>query len=466
MLMILNLYERAIRIRHAFPLIVVAAVALMALNEMSYQNSRLTLRNGIELTDARIASLRTLQLITDAELAVRARIVDGGHAQLDAVRVALNQLPNDSETTFRLISQVDLDGTIDVQSLRKQLGERIAQLTRSVALIEAGQLDAARQLAAAGDVEQRNSAIRLAVDRLLDQAAVMQQVARVSLYDTMRASRWLVHGLTFLVALGLYMFLRQVMRLDIARLRQQQRLELQVAERTGELRDLASHLMTAQEDERGRLARELHDELGALLSTIKLDLARAKRVGDVPAAALERLQSIDQRLNDGVALKRRIIENLRPSALEHLGLIDSVSLLCRDSAALLGVPVHEDLEPFSMARDRELTVYRLVQEALTNVAKYAHASEVFVCCRLEGEDAFVEVRDNGQGFEVNKLVVGTHGLAGMRLRMEAHGGGIRVQSSPGVGTTVTGRLRALKRNTEPDGSPHAQVAEPPTGLPT
>ncbi len=445
--MILSLYERAIRIRYAFPVVVVAAIALMAINEMSYQNSRLTLRNGIALTDARIASMRALQLITDAELAVRARIVDGEQAQLDAFKVAQRDLPREVEATFKLISEVDPHGKIDVANLREQLADRMAQLARSVAFIEAGQIDAARQVVAAGDVGQRNSAIRMGLDRLLEEAAAMQQVARVTLYDTMSASRWVVHGLTLLVALGLYVFMRLVMRLDTARLREQQRLELQVAERTDELRELASHLITAQEDERGRLARELHDELGALLSTIKLDLARAKRVGEVPAAALDRLQSIDQRLNDGVALKRRIIENLRPSALEHLGLIDSVSLLCRESAELLGVPVHEDLEPFSMARDRELTVYRLVQEALTNIAKYAQASEVFVRCRVEGDDAFVEVRDNGRGFEVDKVAVGTHGLAGMRLRMEAHGGSISVQSSPGVGTTVTGRMRALKRET-------------------
>jgi signal transduction histidine kinase len=447
-MMFVSLYERAIRLRYAFPLVVAAAVLLMTVNEVSYDHSRHTLRNGIALTDARITSQRTLQLITDAELAVRARLVDGGQAQLDAFGVALRELPLNIEATFRLISEVDLEGKIDVQKLRTQLNERIAELTRSAQLIETGQLDAARALIAKGDVGQRNTDIRTALDRLLQEAAALQQVARVTLYDTMSASRWLVHGLTLLVALGLYFFLRHVRLLDAARLREQQRLAVLVNERTSELRELASYLMTAQEDERGRLARELHDELGGLLSTIKLDLARARRQGEVSAAMLERLQSIDKRLNDGIALKRRIIENLRPSALDQLGLTDSLSLLCRESAELLGVPVHEDLEAISMARDRELTVYRLVQEALTNIAKYAHASEVWVRCRRDGDEVVVEVSDDGKGFDAGKMAVGQHGLAGMRLRMEAHGGSIQVQSSPGHGTKIQGRMRALPRRGE------------------
>jgi signal transduction histidine kinase len=284
------------------------------------------------------------------------------------------------------------------------------------------------------------------------------------LYDTMSASRWLVHGLTFLAALGLYFFLRHVRRLDTARLREQQRLAVLVNERTSELRELASYLMTAQEDERARLARELHDELGGLLSTIKLDLARARRQGEVSAAMLERLQSIDKRLNDGIALKRRIIENLRPSALDQLGLTDSLSLLCRESAELLGLPVHQDLEAISMARDRELTVYRLVQEALTNVAKYARASEVWVRCRREGDDVLVEVSDDGQGFDAGKVVAGQHGLAGMRLRMEAHGGSIQVQSSPGQGTKIQGRLRALPREGEEQEAALASALQPRPGV--
>jgi signal transduction histidine kinase len=455
---ILSFYERAIRIRYAFPLVVAAAVLLTTLNEWSYQHSRHTLRNGIALTDARLTAQRTLQLLTDAELAVRGQMVEGGQAHLEPFRVARRELPVASEATFKLIEEVDAERTIDVQGLRQQLTQRMADLARSVELIEGGQLDAARALVANDDVGQRTGATRIAMENLLAQAAARQQVARITLYENQSISRWLVHGLTFLVALGLYVFMRQVGRLDAARLREQQRLETQVAERTGELSELATYLMTAREDERGRLARELHDELGALLSNVKLDLARTRRIEGLPSIAVERLVSIDQRLNDGIALKRRIIENLRPSALEHLGLIDSLSLLCRESADVLGVPVHEDFEPFSMARDRELTVYRLVQEALTNVAKYAHASRVRVSCRLEGDEAVVEVSDDGRGFDPSVLGVGQHGLAGMRLRVEAHGGRIGVQSAPGGGTTVKARLRALPREAEPGDAGAAGLA--------
>ncbi len=447
--MILAFYERASRVRYAFALVVVAAGVLLTLNELSYKNSRQTLRNTIALTDARITAQRTLQLITDAELAVRARITDGGQAHIEAFRAAQRELPAATEATFKLIAEVDPEGSIDVQGLRKQLAERVSALDRTVALVEADQVDAARALAANEVGGQRASTSRIAMEQLLAQATARQQVARVSVYDAMSVSRWLVHGLTLLVALGLYVFMRQVARLDEARRREQQRLETQVVERTSELSELASYLMSTREDERGRLARELHDELGSLLSTIKLDLVRARRVDGLPSIALERLVSIDKRLNDGLAIKRRIIENLRPSALDHLGLAESLSLLCRDSAEALGVPVREKLEAFSMARDRELTAYRLVQEALTNVAKYAQATEVVVSLRRDGDEAVLEVRDNGRGFDPTQLAVGQHGLAGMRLRVEAHGGSFSVQSAPGRGTRVQARMGALPRETEP-----------------
>lgn len=446
--MILSFYERASRIRFALPAVVAAAVVLMAVNEMSYGHSRRTLDNGIALVDARLAAQRTLQLLTDSELAVRAQMIEGDPARLEPFKVAQRELPQASAIAFKLIEALGPDGKTDARGLRTRIDGRMAELARSVELFAAGQQDAARALVVQEAVEQRSSATRRAMEELFVEASARQTVVRVSLYDTISASRWLVHGLTFLVALGLYVFIRQVGRLDAARLREQQRLESQVSERTGELRELASYLMSAREDERGRLARELHDELGALLSTIKLDLARARRVGDMPTVALERLASIDKRLNDGIALKRRIIENLRPSALDHLGLTDSLALLCRESAERLGVPVHEELEAISMARDRELTIYRVVQEALTNIAKYAQARAVHVTLRREGSDAVVEVRDDGRGFDPDKAAVGQHGLAGMRLRVEAHGGSISVESSPQRGTRVKARLHALAREVE------------------
>ena len=142
--------------------------------------------------------------------------------------------------------------------------------------------------------------------------------------------------------LALFMYLRQTATLDRAladeaerMAGERDRLEREVAARTAQLRELAQHLQTIREDERSRLARELHDELGALLTAAKLDVARLKsRLGaSASADATERLAHLNEALNGGIALKRRIIEDLRPSSLSNLGLVAALEILLREFAA-------------------------------------------------------------------------------------------------------------------------------------
>jgi signal transduction histidine kinase len=199
--------------------------------------------------------------------------------------------------------------------------------------------------------------------------------------------------------------------------------------------------MSVREDERQRLARELHDELGGLLTAAKLDLARMRSGGPLPPALAERVQKVNERLNDGISLKRRIIEDLRPSALDQLGLTASLRALCQDAAEGLGIEIEQVLQEVDLAPDVNLTVYRLVQESLTNIRKYAHARRVVVRLAqpLRGS-VQVSVQDDGSGFDLRTASVGRHGLAGMRYRVEAHGGSMQITSSPGKGTMVSAVL--------------------------
>ena len=159
-----------------------------------------------------------------------------------------------------------------------------------------------------------------------------------------------------------------------AQLATNERLEAEVAERTTQLTELTYHLQMAREDERARLARDLHDELGALLTSAKLDAARirARLAGSAPEA-LERLAHLTQTLDGVIALKRRITEDLRPSSLDHLGLAVTLEILARECGERLGVAVHLELEPVRLAPDAALVAYRVVQEAVTNISKYAEA---------------------------------------------------------------------------------------------
>ena len=198
-----------------------------------------------------------------------------------------------------------------------------------------------------------------------------------------------------------------------------------------ELAALNAHLQAAREDERARLARDLHDELGALLTSAKLDIARLRirLVGHDPGA-LERLSHLNDTVNSIIALKRRIVEDLRPSALDHLGLQPTLEILAREFADDTGLQVHCELSSFALPPGTELVVYRLVQEALTNIRKHARARHVWLSMGQKDGRLEVRVRDDGIGFDTGARQGAAYGLLGMRFRVEATQGQLAFHSSP------------------------------------
>jgi signal transduction histidine kinase len=249
--------------------------------------------------------------------------------------------------------------------------------------------------------------------------------------------------------IAFYLYLRQTHALRSAGDRQQEALkrernalEDEVRERTATLAELATHLQQVRETERGFLARELHDELGSLLTAAKLDVARLKsRLAEAPDAT-QRLQHLNDLLNSGIALKRRIIEDLRPSSLSNLGLVASLEILGREFAERSGMEIEMVLEPVTLDESDQLTAYRMVQESLTNIGKYAQATEASIVMKNYGTHVVVEVADNGKGFDTRHTRPSTHGLAGMRHRVEAARGKLTITSSPGQGTRLSAILPA------------------------
>ena len=217
------------------------------------------------------------------------------------------------------------------------------------------------------------------------------------------------------------------------------RLEAAVRQRTNELNDLSTYLQKQSEVEKASLARELHDELGSLLTAARLDIAWLQgRNPEGDTDGLERLNKLSSVLDQALNIKRRVIENLQPSLLTHLGLgaalIWYVEQTC-DSAGL----VHEVKVPQDgVQADAEtgLALYRIVQEALNNTIRHARASAVFVELN-EGIDGHVlRIEDDGSGivdFHPEKL---SHGLAGMRQRATALGGQFDIRSRRGRGTCI------------------------------
>ncbi len=435
--------ERWARTRFAFPFLVLVAAALLFVSEQTYVGTTSTLKGGIELTDARIQSLRLLQLVTEAENTQLGFLATGEPAYLARHREVNAAVPGVLGTVAAYFARQDSSGAEGAQRITNLARRAFGQVDQVMALAGQGQQLAAVEAAQNQQTQSDVMVLRTELKAQLAHAAELQQVARTSIYDALLLNRIAVGSLTLVTLLSLFLFLRQLQRQDrenalheAGLTEDRERLEAEVQRRTARLTELAQHLQTVSESERSHLARELHDELGGLLTVCKLEIARAKlKIAD-PAEMLLRLGRINDHLNQGIALKRRIIEDLRPSALADLGLTVALENLCHDMAGSLSIPVHLSVLEFGLSPEADLAVYRFVQEALTNIGKYANASRVDVVLAEAHGKAVVTVRDDGTGFNTSDSRAGHHGLSGMQFRAESMGGSMTVTSTPGAGTTV------------------------------
>ena len=432
----------------AFPVAVVVALLLLGISEASHWRSRTALDELSELSSSRLRVQRLLLSMTDAETAQRGYMLTGRSEYLEPYRNAIEGLPGTLKWLREHFNRRDEPGDAVVR-LEEQVTEKLSELATTIRLNDEGRQEAARELLLSNIGKERMDNIRATAEQILVEEAKGSVAASQNVSDTLLANRIGVGTMTLLSLLGLYLYLRQTRELDEQREQQQlavqaerDQLEAEVSRRTADLTDLSRHLMTAREDERGRLARDLHDELGALLTAAKLDAARIKmRVAAHSPEAAERLIHLNEMLNSGIALKRRIIEELRPSALANLGLVAALETLVRDFQARSDIKVQTVLRPVSLSPSSELTVYRLVQEALTNISKYARATTVQISLTAHDGVAEVEVSDDGVGFDPRAQRASAHGLLGMRYRVEAEGGQLHLQSTPGRGARISATLR-------------------------
>jgi len=440
-------FETAARGRFTMPIVIALGLVGMAVNESTYQHSQRALLSTISLTDARVRSAETLQLLTEIGLFARSYILTADPQEAGRYRYAVQQMQDAKTSTFALLEQVDPHKTISVEPIERLIEEHIRATDDWIDMVRRGDRAPAIAAAAGSASLARRDALRGAFAQVLAQASAIQKKSHLNLFQALLLNRFAVHVLALATMLGLFLFQRQLHRGDRQMAEEGQRLADRVRERTAELTEMATHLVNAREDERNHIARELHDELGGLLTSMKLDFARMRRLPDLPQKVSERMLSIETRLNEGIALKRRIIEDLQPSALKQLGLVQALEILCREMADRLGKPVHTDLHDVALDKAAELTLYRICQESLTNIGKYAQCSQVTVALASEGNQVQLSVRDDGQGFDPRRVPHGRHGLLGMRVRVESHGGHLAVDSAPGAGTTVSAQIPASSPGT-------------------
>jgi signal transduction histidine kinase len=213
-------------------------------------------------------------------------------------------------------------------------------------------------------------------------------------------------------------------------------LEVRVAERTEELSVLSTHLLRLMETERSALARELHDELGGLITAAKMDMAwlSTRLNGTLDAESLEKLNSVMQMLNQAMMLKRRVVENLRPSLLDHFGLAVALSSHFEEQCRLAGIDCVATLpeEPLALDTVTQLTLFRVAQETLASVIARGGAKHVEVVIEPQDGGYVMVVGDDGALMDTELA----QSMPSVRHRMYAAGGTIEAEARAGHGNQV------------------------------
>jgi PAS domain S-box-containing protein len=222
--------------------------------------------------------------------------------------------------------------------------------------------------------------------------------------------------------------------------------EDQLRSQQNELRELSAQVFEAREEEKTLIARELHDELGQLLTAMKMDLSWLRERLPALDPALEvKARQMNEVLDQTVGSVRRIAADLRPLMLDDLGLADAAGWLVEDFARRSGIECRIDLPPAerleALGRDTAIAVYRVLQEALTNIARHSGAKRAWAVLEAGDDALLLEIEDDGRGISPDELTKSRSlGVKGMRERMLYLGGELEVARAPRGGTRVRARV--------------------------
>jgi len=404
-----------------------ASAGLEALNQFGESNE-----HAHQLDDLNVLLLDTLStargyaLTRDADdLAVYRELA----AKINDTLRSIEQQNKDTPHTAELI--------IKANTVSRRIDLAVQQIEKAIVL-DKSWFDTTNQLME--DYKRQHNLIKT---QLLTQS--LEDVRRsVKGFEYARISTVLL-AIASLLLLVLSIAQRQKQQELLEKIRQlltakNERLEREVQARTEELTSLATYLTDVREAEKLHLAREMHDELGALLTAAKLDADWIERTLPAEALALvaQRLTRLRHNLVGGITLKRRFTNDLRPALLYDLGLIEALRALIEEFRNIDEVEVDLDLpetEP-ELSEAVSLSLFRIVQEAFTNIRKYAQAHRVSVSLRTTANSIGLTIEDDGIGFDPDSPRLSRHGLAGIKHRVFTHGGQLDIHTAPGAGVKL------------------------------
>jgi signal transduction histidine kinase len=386
-------------------------------------------------------------LVTDAESGLRGYFLSGSDTYLGPLRTAEHELDGQFSQLTGLVAD-NPEQAKNLVQLQALVRRRLALMQEGLTVYRDGGLQDIVAIARAGEDRAHMDEIRLQVVIMTGEQNELLATRGAAFYDHVRRTALLGLGINVAAILVLVLFYNLIrrgfrLRLHAERALQQTNdaLETLVAARTEQLSVLSRHLIRVSEEEKARLARELHDEMGANLTAIGMDMStvgeQLKASHPGLAATLARARG---KLVETVQLKRRIIEDLRPSLLDNMGLAAALQSYCEDFGRIAGIDCEAliDDEVDGAGPMQAIALFRITQEALNNIAKYAKARHAIVHLAREGEALVLEVSDDGVGIPADAMRrPKSHGLLGMRERALLLGGSLRVERGVnGIGTSV------------------------------
>jgi signal transduction histidine kinase len=415
------------------------SVSVMLFSERSHQ--RLNQANQLisSSMETQAVASQILALVSDAETAQRGFLLTERREYLEPYVAALPKI----DPKLRRLKELNTDNSEQrdhVSQLAKLIGEKFSELEAALALYKDKGPKAAQELIETDVGRRTMNDIRKEVGSIQDgeRAELIARSARWN--EDVASSRFgLAVITTFNLALVVVIYLL-ARREIVQRERIRKTLEEEVRERTAELSELSINLQNVQEMEKSKLARDIHDELGSILVSARMDVSWVQnRLKTSDPAGAEKLGRAMGILDEGVEIKRRIIEDLRPTLLDNLGLGAAIAWhvdqACQRADVECQVAVPE--EDIMLSSQMSIALFRVVQEALTNIVRYAKATTAWITLAPVAGGLALQIRDNGIGIppeaQRNKL---SHGIHGMRQRIAAFGGEFRIQGIPGAGTSI------------------------------
>lgn len=223
---------------------------------------------------------------------------------------------------------------------------------------------------------------------------------------------------------------------------EKKQIEQELKKSHAELKSLLNKQHLAREEERMHIARDLHDELGQILTTLKIDVTMLQKkvmVKKMPAAIGEEFNEIKQTIDNITKSVKRISSGLRPDTMDELGLLESIKILCEDFERRTSIRCVADLpKALDIDRDFSIAFYRIIQEGLTNVVRHAKASRVTIKMRVDKDQILLEIKDNGVGIPEEVATSSKSlGLIGLRERVHLFNGKFRIQGQKNKGTVIS-----------------------------